>query len=171
MQSCGPKQGIISLVLVIAFTSTILDFPLGQDQYAYSQSSENNPAVKAAVMGVDLIDIHPSPSHLKADSKFEIFATIVNNSPSMIMFVAGACHSPLSAFFKSFNVVIKHTQGCNFTPIQIKVRRTGFSCWSKFRDNISSSESWTNTSNCYSLLQTENGQPANVTKPFVFTIS
>jgi len=122
MQSCGPKQGIISLVLVIAFTSTILDFPLGQDQYAYSQSSENNPAVKAAVMGVDLIDIHPSPSHLKADSKFEIFAIIVNNSPSMIMFVAGACHSPLSAFFKSFNVVIKHTQGCTATSPPFKLK-------------------------------------------------
>ncbi|MGB6593299.1 MAG: hypothetical protein WBE68_17505 [Candidatus Nitrosopolaris sp.] len=66
-------------------------------------------------MGVDLINIHPSPSHLKAGSKFEIFATVVNNSPSMIMFVAGACHSPLSAFFKSFNVVIRHTQGCTAT--------------------------------------------------------
>src|SRR5215467_16353640 len=152
MQSCRPKEGIISLLLVIALTFTILGFPLGQDQYVYSQSSENNSTVKAAVMGVDLIDIHPSPSHLKADSKFEIFATIVNNSPSMIMFVAGACHSPLSAFFKSFNVVIKHTQGCNFTPIQIKARRAGFSCWSKFRDNISSSESWTNTCNCDFLL-------------------
>jgi len=75
----------------------MLSFPLGQDQYAYSQSSETNPTIKAAVMGVDLTNIHPSPSHLKAGIKFELFATVVNNSPSTIMFVAGACHSPLSA--------------------------------------------------------------------------
>src|SRR5215467_14656602 len=119
MQSCRPKEGIISLVLVIALTLTILGFPLGQDQYAYSQSSENNPTVKAAVMGVDLINIHPSPSHLKAGSKFEISATVVNNSPSTIMFVAGACHSPLSAFF---NVVIRHTQGCTATSPPFKLK-------------------------------------------------
>jgi hypothetical protein len=52
MRSCRPKEGIISLVLVIALTFIILGFPLVQDQYAYSQSSENNPTVKAAVMGV-----------------------------------------------------------------------------------------------------------------------
>jgi len=87
MQSCRPKQGIISLVLVIALTFTILGFPLGQDQYAYSQSSENNPTGKAVVMGVDLTNIHPSPSHLKAGSKFEIFATIVNNYGNLIFFL------------------------------------------------------------------------------------
>jgi len=81
----------------------------------YPQSSEANPTMKAAVMGIDLTNIHPSPSHLKAGSKFEILAIIVNNSPSTIMFVAGACHSPLSAFFKSFNVVIRHSQGCTAT--------------------------------------------------------
>src|SRR5215472_18537264 len=82
MQSCRPKEGIISLVLVIALTFIILGFPLGQYQYAYSQSSENNPTVKAAVMEVDLTNIHPSPSHLKAGSKFEILATVVYISSS-----------------------------------------------------------------------------------------
>ena len=78
----GQKQGIIiSLVLAIPIINfTMLSFPLGQDQYAYSQPSETNPTVKAAVMGVDLTNIHPSPSHLKAGSKFEIYATVVNNS-------------------------------------------------------------------------------------------
>jgi hypothetical protein len=85
-------------------------------------TSQILPTVKAAVMGVDLIDIHPSPSHLKAGSKFEILATVVNNSSSTIMFVAGACHSPLSAFFKSFNVVIRHTQGCTATSPPFKLK-------------------------------------------------
>ena len=173
MQSCRPKEGIISLVLVIALTFIILGFPLGQDQYAYSQSSENNPTVKAAVMGVDLIDIHPSPSHLKAGSKFEIFATVVNNSPSTIMFVAGACHSPLSAFFKSFNAVIRHTQGCTATspPFKLKsgeqVSVAGPSSGTIYQAVKAGQTPATATL----YYQTENGQPANVTKPFVFTIS
>ena len=38
------------------------------------------------------------------------------------MFVAGACHSPLSAFFKSFNVVIRHMQGCTATSPPFKLK-------------------------------------------------
>ena len=172
MQSCGPKQSIISLVLAIPIIFTMLSFPLGQDQYAYSQSSENNPTVKAA-MGVDLINIHPSPSHLKAGSKFEILATVVNNSPSMIVFVAGACHSPLSAFFKSFNAVIRHTQGCTATspPFKLKsgeqVSVAGPSSGTIYQAVKAGQTPATATL----YYQTENGQPANVTKPFVFTIS
>jgi hypothetical protein len=173
MQFCGPKQGIISLVLTIPIIFTMLSFPSGQDQYAYSQSSETNPTVKAAVTGVDLINIHPSPSHLKAGSKFEILATVVNNSPSTIMFVAGACHSPLSAFFKSSNAVIRHTQGCTATSPPFKLK-------SGERVSVAGPSSGTiyqavatgrtpATATLY--YQTENGQPANVTKPFVFTIS
>jgi hypothetical protein len=173
MQSCGLKQGIISLVLAIPIIFTILGFPLGQDQYAYSQSSETNPTVKAAVMGVDLVNIHPSPSHLKAGSKFEILATVVNNSPSMIMFVAGACHSPLSAFFKSFNVVIRHTQGCTATspPFKLKsgeqVSVAGPSSGTIYQAVAAGRTPATATL----YYQTESGQPANVTKPFTFTIS
>ncbi len=173
MHSCGPKQGIISLVLAMPIIFTMLSFPLGQDQYAYSQSSETNPTVKAAVMGVDLINIHPSPSHLKAGSKFEILATVVNNSPNTIMFVAGACHSPLSAFFKSFNVVIRHTQGCPATspPFKLKpgeqVSVAGPSSWTIYQAVKAGQTPATATL----YYQTENGKPANVTKPFVFTIS
>jgi hypothetical protein len=168
------RQGIIiSLVLAIPIIFTMLSFPLGQDQYTYSQSSGTNPTVKAAVMGVDLINIHPSPSHLKAGSKFEIFATVVNNSPSTIMFAAGACHSSLSAFFKSFNVVIKHTQGCTSTSPPFKLK-------SGEQVSVAGPSSGTiyqavkpgqipATATLY--YQTENGQPANVTKPYVFTIS
>src|SRR5215469_15790022 len=173
MQYCGPKESIISLVLVIALTFIILGFPLGQDRYAYSQSSsENNPTV-SAVMGVDLTNIHPSPSHLKAGSKFEILATVVNNSPSTIMFVAGACHSPLSAFFKSFNVVIRHTQGCTATspPFKLKsgeqVSVAGPSSGTIYQAVKAGQTPATATL----YYQTENGQPANVTKPFVFSIS
>ena len=173
MYSCGPKQGIISLVLATPIIFTILSFPLGQDQYAYSQSSETNPTVKAAVMGVDLINTHPSPSHLKVGSKFEILATVVNNSPNTIMFVAGACHSPLSAFFNSFNVVIRHTQGCTATspPFKLKpgeqVSVAGPSSGTIYQA-IKVGETPATATLYY---QTENGKPANVTKPFVFTIS
>jgi len=172
MQSCGPKQGIISLILAIPIIFTMLSFPLGQDQYAYSQSSETNPTVKAAVMGVDLINIHPSPSHLKAGSKFEILATVVNNS-STIMFVAGACHSPLSAFFRSFNAVIRHTQGCTTTspPFKLKpgeqVSVAGPSSGTIYQAVKAGQTPATATL----YHQTEDGKPANVTKPFVFTIS
>jgi hypothetical protein len=172
MHSCGPKQGIISL-LAIPIIFTMLSFPLGQDQYAYSQSSETNPTVKAAAMGVDLINIHPSPSHLKAGSKFEILATVVNNSPSMIMFVAGTCHSPLSAFFKSFNAVIRHTQGCTATSPLFKLKSgeqvslAGPSSGTIYQAVKAGQTPATATL----YYQTENGQPANVTKPFVFTIS
>ena len=61
------KQVIIILSLVaILITTTILGIPLGQDRYAYSQSPKTNTTVSAAGSGVDLIDIHPSPSNVKA---------------------------------------------------------------------------------------------------------
>ena len=90
---------------------TIFGFPLGQDRYAYSQSLKTDSTAKAAGVGVDLVNIRTSPLHLKAGSKFEIFSIIVNNSPDMIMFIAGACDSPLSANFAR-NLMIRHTQGC-----------------------------------------------------------
>ena len=76
MHICKLKEGIILPVLAILVTSTILSFPLGQDRYAYSQSSKTNSTANAASSGVDLINIHPSPTNLKAGSKFEIIATV-----------------------------------------------------------------------------------------------
>ncbi len=173
MESCRPTQGIISLGFVVLITLTMLGFSPGQDRYAYSQSSETNPTVKTAAMGVDLISIHPSPSHLKAGSKFEILATVVNNSPSMIMFVAGRCHSPLSAFFQSFNVVIRHTQGCTATSPSFKLKPgEQVSVAGPGSGTIYQAVAAGRTPASATLYyQTENGQPANVTKPFVFTIS
>ena len=69
MHSC--REGIIFSVLAIVVTSTILSFPLGPDRYAYSQSSNTNSTTKAANLGVDLINTHPSPSNVKAGSKFD----------------------------------------------------------------------------------------------------
>lgn len=71
--------------------------------------------------GVDLIDIHPSPLHLKSGSKFEIISTVVNNSPNTITFTAGVCDSLLSAQFLR-NVVIRYTQGCTAIspPLELK---------------------------------------------------
>jgi hypothetical protein len=74
-------------------------FSIGRGSIAYSQSTSqtNSLTSNAATAGVGLKNIHPSPLKLKSDSKFEIFAIAVNNSPSTIMFTAGACQSPLSA--------------------------------------------------------------------------
>jgi hypothetical protein len=172
MHFCKPKQGIMSPILVILVTFPILGFSLGQDRYAYSQSSNTNSTANAAGAGVDLINIHPSPSHLKAGSNFEIFSIVVNNSPSMMMFVAGACDSPLSAHFTR-NVVIKHTQGCNATSPSFKlnpreeVSVAGPSSGTIYQALVAGQTTATTTLH----YQTENGQVANVTKPFVFTIS
>jgi hypothetical protein len=59
--------------------------------------------------GVDLIDTHPSPAKVKTGSKFDILSTVVNNSPDTIKLHAGACDSPLTAFFVR-NVILRHTQ-------------------------------------------------------------
>jgi hypothetical protein len=91
-------------------TITISSFPLGQDRYAYSQSPETNSAANSG-SGVDLINTHPSPLIEKAGSNFEIFSTVVNNSPNTIMFSADDCESPLSAYFMR-NVLIRNAQGC-----------------------------------------------------------
>jgi hypothetical protein len=52
---------------------------------------------KAANSEVDLINTHPSPSNVKAGSKFEVISRVLYNSPTTIMFPAGPCDSPLFA--------------------------------------------------------------------------
>jgi hypothetical protein len=99
MQSNIPTRELIPPVLLVFFTFTIIGMSLGADQYAYSQSSNASSAASTTATGVNLIDIHSSPVHLKSGSKFEIFSTVTNNSPSVISFIAGACDSPLSADF------------------------------------------------------------------------
>lgn len=167
MQSSKTKLVIILPVSSILVTFTVLGFPFGEDQYAYSQSTTN-----AAAAGVDLKDTHTSPSHLKAGSKFEIFSTVINNSPSIITFIAGACDSPLSANFVQ-NVLINHTQGCTAASPPFKlnpgelVSVAGPGSGTIYQAIKAGQTSATATF----YYQTENGQTANVTKPFVFTIS
>jgi hypothetical protein len=133
----------------------------------YSQPSKTELVGVKVVQGVDLVNIRTSPSNVKVLSKFEITSTVVNNSPSMIMFNAGVCDSPLSAKFIK-NVVVKYTQG---SIIQIETRRTSFNSWSEFRNNISSICSWTNNSNCDSSSPNREWNCPTVSKPFIFTIS
>jgi hypothetical protein len=159
-------------VLAILVTSTILSFPLGPDRFAYSQSSKTNSTANATSSGVDLINIHPSPTNLKAGSKFEVIATVVNNSPTVIMFVAGACHSPLSAFFYR-NVHIIHVQGCTATSPPFKldpgkeVTVAGPGSGTIYQ-TISSGQTRATATLYY---QIEHGGFANITKSFLFTIS
>ena len=168
------KQDIIVPLVAILITITILGIPFGQDRYAYSQSPKTNTTVSAAGSGVDLIDIHPSPSNVKAGSNFEVLATVVNNSTDTILLPAGRCDSPLTAFFMR-NVVIRQDQfqGCTATssPFELnpeeEVTVAGPVPGTIFQA-IKAGETPA-TATVYYL--TENGQPGNVTKSFVFTIN
>lgn len=171
MHSCKLRERIILLVLGIVVASTILSFPLGPDRYAYSQSSNTNSTAKAANSGVDLINAHPSPSNVKAGSKFEVISTVLNNSPTTIMFPAGPCDSPLFAHFAR-NVLTRHTQGCTATSSPLKldsgkeVTIAGPGSGTIYQA-IKAGQTRATATFYY---QTEHGQVANVTKTFVFTI-
>ena len=148
------NQYIILSVLTILITFTFLCFPeVAENQYAYSQST--NSTGNATGSGVDLINIHPSPSNVKAGSNFELLATVVNNSPDTIMLPAGRCDSPLTAFFMR-NVVIRQDQfqGCTATssPFELNPRRRGYSGRSSSWDNIPSNQGWENSSDRHCLL-------------------
>jgi hypothetical protein len=168
------KRVIILPLVAILITTTILGVSLGQDRYAYSQSSKTNSTVNAAGPAVDLIDIHPSPSNVKTGNTFELLATVVNNSPDKIMLPAGSCNSPLTAFFMA-NVVIRQDQfqGCsaNSSPFELnqgeKVTVAGPVPGTLYQAIKAGKTPATAT--VYYL--TEDMQPGNVTKPFVFTIS
>jgi hypothetical protein len=122
--------------------------------------------------GVDLVNTHPSPVNVKAGSKFEILSTVVNNSPDTIMLPAGRCDSPLTAFFMS-NVVIRNTQGSTATSPQFELNpgeevTVAGPVSGTIYQAIKAGKTPA-TATVYYL--TENGQPGNVTKPFVFTIN
>lgn len=175
MQFCKIKQDIKLPVLVslIAIASVILSFSFDQVPYAHSQTSKTNSTANATVTGVDLIDTHPSPSNVKSGSKFEIISTVVNNSPGKILLPAGQCDSPLTAFFMSNNVVIRQTQGCTAKspPFELnpgqEVTVAGPPSGTIYQAIKAGKIPATAT--VYYL--TENGQPGNVTKPFVFTVN
>jgi len=168
------KQFSILPVLAILVTSTILSFPLGPDRYVYSQSSKTNLTASTASSGVDLINIHPTPSNVKTGNTFELLATVINNSTGSIMLPAGVCDSPLTAFFMA-NVVIRpdQFQGCTApsSPFELKqgekVTVAGPVPGTLYQAIKAGKTPATAT--VYYL--TENMQPSNVTKPFVFTIS
>src|SRR5262245_47269831 len=101
------KQYIVLSVLAILITIFVCFPGVVENQYAYSQST--NSTGNATDSGVDLINIHPSPSNVKAGSNFEVLATVVNNSSDTIMLPAGRCDSPLTAFFMR-NVIIRQDQ-------------------------------------------------------------
>ena len=173
MQFCKTKQCIMLPVLATIVTFTILSLPGVRSQYAYSQSNDTNTTSNVSGTGVDMIDIHPSPSNVKAGSNFELLATVVNNLPDTIMLPAGRCDSPLTAFFMR-NVIIRQDQfqGCTATssPFELnqgeEVTVAGPVPGTIYQAIKAGKTPATVT--VYYL--TENGQPGNVTKPFVFTI-
>jgi hypothetical protein len=173
MQLCKLKQDIKLPLLITFITIAILSFSLDQVPYAHSQSSKTNSTANATGSGDDLKDTHPSPANVKAGSKFEILSTVINNSPETILLPAGLCDSPLTAFFMSNNVVIKHTQGCTAKspPFELnpghEVTVAGPASGTIYQAIKAGNTPATAT--VYYL--TENRQPGNVTKPFVFTIN
>src|SRR6476660_9547360 len=173
MHFCKLKQDLILPLLFTLITITILSFPLSQDRYAHSQSSIPNSTANATGSGVDLINTHPSPTNVKAGSNFEILSTVVNNSPGTILLPAGRCDSPLTAFFKSYNVVIRHTQGCTATspPFELKAGQEVTVAGPVSGTIYQAIKAGKTPATATVYYLTENGQPGNVTKPFVFTIN
>jgi hypothetical protein len=173
MQVCKTKQCIMLPVLATIVTFTILSLPGLGSQYANSQSVETNLTANTTSTGVELIDIHPSPSNVKSGSNFELLATVVNNSPDTIMLPAGRCDSPLTAFFMR-NVVIRQDQfqGCTATSSPFELNQgeevtVAGPVPGTIYQAIKAGKTPA-TATVYYL--TENGQAANITKPFVFTI-
>ena len=173
MQFCKLKHDTKLTLLVTLITIAILSFSLGQDPYAHSQSSKPNSTANATASGVDLINTHPSPANVKAGSKFEILSTVVNNSPDKILLPAGLCDSPLTAFFKSNNVVIRHTQGCTATspPFELNPGQDVTVAGPVSGTIYQAIKAGKTPATATVYYLTENGQPGNVTKPFVFTIN
>ena len=168
------KHVIILPLVTILITTIIIGIPSDQDRYAYSQSPKTNSTANVAGSGVALIDIHPSPSNVKAGSNFELLATVVNNSTDTIMLPAGRCDSPLTAFFMR-NVIIRQDQfqGCTAASSPFELNQgeevtVAGPVPGTIYQAIKTGETPA-TATVYYL--TENGQPGNVTKPFVFTIS
>ena len=173
MQLCKLKQDIKLTLLVTFITIAILSFSLDQVPYAHSQSSKLNSTANATGSGVDLKDTHPSPTNVKTGSKFEILSTVVNNSPETILLPAGLCDSPLTAFFMSNNVVIRHTQGCTATspPFELNPGQEVTVAGPVSGTIYQAIKAGKTPATATVYYLTENGQPGNVTKPFVFTIN
>ena len=173
MQFCKVKQDIKLPLLVTLIAIAILSFSLDQVPYVHSQSSKTNSTANATGSGVDLKDTHPSPANVKAGSKFEILSTVVNNSPDKILLPAGLCDSPLTAFFMSNNVVIRHTQGCTATspPFELNPGQEVTVAGPVSGTIYQAIKAGKTPATATVYYLTENGQPGNVTKPFVFSIN
>jgi hypothetical protein len=174
MEVCKLNHGIILPLLAVLIAVTILSIPVGQDRYAFSQPTKTNSTTNATGSGVDLVNTHPSPVNMKSGDRFEIISTVVNNLPDTILLPAGRCDSPLTAFFMR-NVVIRQDQfqSCTATspPFELnpgeEVTVAGPAPGTIYQAIKAGKTPATAT--VYYL--TENGNPGNVTKPFVFTIN
>jgi len=172
MQFFKTKECIILPVLAIIIAFTILSLSGLGNQYANSQSNvTNSTAANITSTGIELIDIRTSPLHLKSGSIFQVIATVVNDSPNKIAFTAGACESPISAQFLK-NVVTRYIQGCSATspPFELEPQEK-VSVAGPSSDTIYQAlAAGQTTASATFYYQTEDGQAANITQPFVFTI-
>ena len=171
MQFYKTKQCIILPVLATIITFTLLSLPGLGNQYANSESNETNSTSNMSRTGVELKDILPSPLHLKSGSKFQMIATVVNDSPNNITFTAGVCDSPISAQFLN-NVVIRYMQGCTPTspPFELESGKEVTVARLSSGTIYQALAAGQTTASATFHYQTENGQAVNITQPFVFTI-
>jgi hypothetical protein len=171
MQFFKTKECIILPVLAIIIVFTILSLSGLENQYANSQSNEISSTANTTSTGVELEDIRTSPLHLKSGSIFQVIATVVNDSPIKITFTAGACESPITAQFLK-NVVTRSIQGCSATspPFELQPQEK-VSVAGPSSDTIYQAlASGQTTASATFYYQTEDGQAASITQPFVSTI-
>ena len=126
--------------------------------------------VPAFGQGIELTNIHTSPSNIHVGDSFQINATIVNNSPGMIYF-NGGCMSPLSATFDK-NVGIGQAMGC-FAIYNANLKSGENTTVVGPSNNISYIANSTGTANANVTFSytMENKSENTISKSFTFDIS
>jgi len=126
--------------------------------------------VPAFGQGIELTNIHTSPSNIHVGDSFQINATIVNNSPGMIYF-NGGCMSPLSATFDK-NVGIGQAMGC-FAIYNANLKSGENTTVVGPSNNISYIANSTGTTNANVTFSytMENKSENTISKSFTFDIS
>jgi hypothetical protein len=173
MQSFDLGQHLKLPLLAALLTIAVVSFLSQQSQFGYSQTLNANSTANATSSGVDLRDTHPIPASVNAGSQLQILSTVVNNSPNAIQLPAGACDSPLSAFFKSNNVITKYGQGCSAKSPLFKLEpgKEVTIAGPPSGTIYQAVKAGKVPGDVTVVYQTENGQPAKVTKPFIFTVN
>jgi hypothetical protein len=135
MSSMALIPMLLMFAAAITTTTTVLianPSPLSY-QSAYAQTSfgtNTNSNFQATCIGcgqgVQLVNLHTIPSVVIVSNIFRIGATVINNSPHTITFIAGPCDSPLSATFDLQqhvpHVLVQHGPQCYAVAHLVKLQ-------------------------------------------------